>query len=122
MSPFALLMALSGLRTLRTLRIFTTEMALDLMGRAEERKQAECITVGKTLRDDFTAVRRWWEPVEQSQSLPTAPQEDGSPPSCPYSTTVLDQNSRSPESHPADAAEMRLWVRLVLPTRCLLEV
>ena len=50
-------MALRGLRTLRTLRIFTTEMALDLRERAEERKQAECITVGKMLRDDFTAVR-----------------------------------------------------------------
>lgn len=46
MSPFALLIALSGLRTLKTLRIFTTEMALDLRKRAEEAKKAECITVG----------------------------------------------------------------------------
>jgi hypothetical protein len=30
LSPFALLIALRGLRTLKTLRIFTTEMALDL--------------------------------------------------------------------------------------------
>lgn len=57
MSPFALLMALSGLRTLRTLRIFTTEMALDLMGRAEERKESRVYLIGKMLRDDFTAVR-----------------------------------------------------------------
>lgn len=99
-------MALSGLRTLRTLRIFTTEMALDLRERAEEIKQAECITVAKMLRDDFTAVWGWWDPVEQSQALPTAPQEDGSSPSRPYSTTVLDRNSWSPESHAADAAEL----------------
>lgn len=46
MSPFALLIALSGLRTLKTLRIFTTEMALDLRKRAEEAKKTECITVG----------------------------------------------------------------------------
>lgn len=31
-NPLALLMALSGRSTLRTLRIFTTEMALDLGG------------------------------------------------------------------------------------------
>lgn len=45
LSPFALLMALSGLRTLKTLRIFTTEMALDLRGKWGGKK-AEGIRVG----------------------------------------------------------------------------
>lgn len=49
LSPFALLMALSGLRTRKTLRIFTTEMALDLRGEMEERKQS-ALELDKTQR------------------------------------------------------------------------
>lgn len=42
LSPFALLIALRGLKTLRTLRIFTTEMALDLRRNKGKRASSVC--------------------------------------------------------------------------------
>lgn len=47
LSPFALLIALRGLKTLRTLRIFTTEMALDLREDRGKGKKANGTSQGR---------------------------------------------------------------------------